>query len=65
MISSLFSITLISQHFSVSLLEQEFMDKEDNVKVVTDNKSYRLLAEALKIFKQHDIDGSGNYNESC
>ena len=53
MISSLFSIKLNSQLFSVSLIEQEFMDKEDNVKVVTDNKSYRLLAEALKIFKQH------------
>ena len=35
------------------------MDKEDNIKIVTDNKSYRLLAEALKIFKQHDADGSG------
>lgn len=44
----------------VSLAEfQEFMDKEDNVSVVTDSKSYKLLAEALKIFKQHDSDGSG------
>lgn len=44
----------------VSLEEFEaFMDKEDNVNIVTDNKSYRLLAEALKIFKQHDADGSG------
>ena len=35
------------------------MDKKDNVSIVTDNKSYKLLAEALKIFKQHDANGSG------
>ena len=40
-------------------LSQEFMETKDNVSLVTDGKSYKLLAEALKIFKQHDIDGSG------
>ena len=37
------------------------MDKDDNLSLVTNNESYQLLAEALKIFKQRDLDGSGRF----
>lgn len=49
---------------NVSLEEfQEFMAKEDNVKIVKDSNSYKLLAEVERWFKQSDTDGSGTLDK--
>merc|ERR1712136_504471 len=40
-----------------------FMKEEDQVKLVQDNQSYKLLAEAERMFKQHDKDNSGKLDK--